>query len=359
MEISETDKLKSLPFFYIIGRPRSGTTLLQLFFDAHPNVQIPSECMYIGQLGAHYRYTYVWGKIEIDNFIYDLSHTWLFSPDKFNIKKIADELNEHADNLTAALAFKIVAKNYKSIYEKKEILILGDKNPFYSQVFGGVFNAVPDAKFIVLIRDPRDNHISLFNSRFTAPSITYDTLYWKKTIRTTERFQKFFPKRFYFLKYEDLVTDPEKYLKEMCSFLGIPFVPEMLLYKERKTDDFTKIIFTSEEYFNANHKSILEPISTSKIGGWKTKLSKNSVRKAERIAGEYLDKYGYERYKKTPGFWTIFSTIPGRLFYFFIEKFLTRIGTKLPKRIQLMVVRNIHIPYKILWRIFTKKGQKI
>lgn len=356
---AETDKLKSLPFFFIIGRPRSGTTLLQLFFDAHPNVQIPSECMYIGQLGAHYRYTYVWSKIEINNFIYDISHTWLFTPEKFNIKKIAEELNEHADNLTAALAFKIVAKNYKSIYEKKEILLLGDKNPFYSQVFGGIFNAIPDAKFILLVRDPRDNHISLFNSRFTAPSITYDTLYWRKAIRSVEKFQKFFPKRFYILKYEDLVADTEKYLKEMCSFLEIPFTPEMLQYRERKTDDFAKVIFTTEEYFNANHKSILEPVNKSKIGIWKTRLSKSSIRKAERIAGEYLDKFGYERYSKTPGLWTIFSTIPGRLFYFFIEKLLTKVATKLPKRLQLTVVRNIHIPFKIMWRIFTKKGQKI
>lgn len=356
---SETEKLKNLPFFYIIGRPRSGTTLLQLFFDAHPNVQIPSECMYIGQLGAHYRFTYIWTKVEIDNFIHDLSRTWLFSPDKFNIRKIAEELTENAQDLTAAIAFKIVAKNFKSVYEKKEILLLGDKNPFYSQVFGGIFQAIPNAKFILLIRDPRDNHISLFNSRFTAPSITYDTLYWRKTIRTVERFQKFFPKRFYIIKYEDLVADPEKYLTEMCSFLGIPFVPEMLQYRERKTADFTKVIFTTDEYFNANHTSILEPVNTSKIGGWKTRLSKSSIRKAERIAGEYLDKYGYERYKKSPGLWTFFSTIPGRLFYLFIEKGVSKLGTKLPKKLQLVVVRNIHIPFKILWRVFTKKGQKL
>ena len=276
MSQSEIEKLKNLPFFYIIGRPRSGTTLLQLFFDAHPNVQIPSECMYIGQLWAHYRYTYVWSKVEIDNFIFDLSHTWLFSPEKFNVKKIADELTENADNLTASIAFKIVARNYKSIYKKEEILLLGDKNPFYSQVFGGIFNAVPNAKFILLIRDPRDNHISLFNSRFTAPSITYDTLYWRKTIRKVELIKLYFPNRLYIIKYEDLVSNPEKYLNEMCSFLGIPFDPEMLKYRERRTDDFAKVIFTTEEYFKANHTSILEPINTSKIGGWKTRLSKSS-----------------------------------------------------------------------------------
>ncbi len=37
------NKVKSLPFFFIIGRPRSGTTLLRTLFDVHPNVIIPLE----------------------------------------------------------------------------------------------------------------------------------------------------------------------------------------------------------------------------------------------------------------------------------------------------------------------------
>jgi hypothetical protein len=359
MSQSEVEKIAALPFFFIIGRPRSGTTLLQLFFDAHPNVQIPSECMYIGQLWSHYSKISVWTKTDIENYIRDLKNTWLFTPEKFNIGQIEKELSENISDLNAPLVFKTVTKNFNSIYEKKGIMLLGDKNPFYSQTFGGIFITIPDAKFILLIRDPRDNHISLFNSRFTAPSITYDTLYWKKTIRTIEQYQKYFPDRFYIIRYEDLVTDTEKYLKEMCGFLGIPFEPEMLKYRERKTDDFTKVVFSNEAFFKANHTSILEPVSTSKIGGWKTRLSKSSIKKAERTAGIFLDKYGYERLRKTPGIWSLFSTIPGRLLYFIMEKGVSETGKRLPKKMQLIIVRNIHIPFKILWRLFTKKGQKL
>jgi hypothetical protein len=355
---TEFNKVKEIPFFYIIGRPRSGTTLLQLIFDAHPNVQIPSECMYIAHLLGHYRTIKTWTEPVIENFVNDLTHIWLFSPVKFNTEKIKKELLENKSFLTIDSAFKIIAKNYNSVYEKKELLLLGDKNPFYSQVFGVIFSAIPDAKYIFLIRDPRDNHVSLFNSRFTAPSITYDTLYWRKTIRAAELFKKYYPNRIYILKYEDLVTETEKHVTDLCTFLKIPFYPEMLKYRERKTEDFTKVVFTSEDFFKANHTSILEPVNTKKIGGWKTRLTKGSIRKAERIAGKYLDEYGYERLNKTPGLWSVFSTIPGKILYYFME-WLSKNAHKLPKRWQIKIVRDNHKVFALLWKIFTTKNKKI
>lgn len=358
MNEKEINKIKDIPFFYIIGRPRSGTTLLQLFFDAHPNVQIPSECMYIAHLLGHYRNIKSWTKSDIDSFIRDLTNIWLYSSTKFDINKIEEELTLNIDSLSIDIALKIIAKNYKSIYEKKELMLLGDKNPFYSQVFGVIFTAIPNAKYILLIRDPRDNHVSLFNSRFTAPSITYDTMYWKKAIRSVELFQKYYPNRFYILRYEDLVTETERYVKEMCNFLDIPFVPEMLKYRERKTEDFTKVVFTNEEFFKANHTSILEPVNTTKIGGWRTRLTKCSIRKAERASGAYLDKYGYERLSKTPGFWSGISTIPGKTLYYFME-WLSKNAHKLPKSWQIKIVRNNHKVFALLWKIFVEKNKKI
>ncbi len=358
MSHSEIKKIESLPFFFIIGRPRSGTTLLQLFFDAHPNVQIPSECMYIGQLWFHYHKIKAWSKTEINNFIRDLSNLWLFSPEKFNIKKIEEELSENVNILNIVIVFKIVANNFNSIYEKKEIQLLGDKNPFYTQIFEGIFPIFPNAKFIHLIRDPRDNHISLFNSRFTAPSITYDTMYWKKSIMSVERFQQYYPERFYTIRYEDLVKEPEKHLTEMCRFLEIPFAPEMLKYLERKTDDFAKVVFTSDNYLYTNHTSILEPVNTKKIGAWKTKLTKYSIKKAERVAGEYLDKYSYERLNKTPGLWSRFSTIPGMILYYVIE-WLSKKAMSLPKNWQLKIVRNNHRIFALLWKVSVRKNKKL
>lgn len=42
------------PFIFIVGRPRSGTTLLRTLYDAHPNVNIPPECQFVVNLYGKY-----------------------------------------------------------------------------------------------------------------------------------------------------------------------------------------------------------------------------------------------------------------------------------------------------------------
>ncbi len=46
--------IKNTSFFFVIGRPRSGTTLIQSILDAHPNVNIPSECELIRFFSMRY-----------------------------------------------------------------------------------------------------------------------------------------------------------------------------------------------------------------------------------------------------------------------------------------------------------------
>ncbi|NQU34666.1 MAG: sulfotransferase [Bacteroidetes bacterium] len=48
------EQLNKIPFFFVVGRPRSGTTLLRTLFDAHPNVSFPPECQFIINLYPKY-----------------------------------------------------------------------------------------------------------------------------------------------------------------------------------------------------------------------------------------------------------------------------------------------------------------
>jgi hypothetical protein len=49
-----------IPFFFILGRPRSGTTLIRTLFDAHPNVKIPPEFPFIPLLARRFRNVKEW-----------------------------------------------------------------------------------------------------------------------------------------------------------------------------------------------------------------------------------------------------------------------------------------------------------
>jgi hypothetical protein len=343
MSFEEIDKIASLPVFFIIGRPRSGTTLLQLFFDAHPNVQMPAECMFVSQLYIKYGFIKNWDNEVIDSFIGALCNTFLFTYEKFNIPKIKKELLENCTRMNYNLACRIIMMNFNSVYPKKEIKLLGDKNPYYSECFEYLFPIINYAKYVFIVRDPRDNHISLFNARFYTPSITNNTIVWKKAIKSIEKFSNHFPDRFYTVKYEDLVRDPVTYLKEICNFLSIPFAQEMMSYLDYK-NVFTNVIFISDEYLQKNHTSILEPINTDKIGQWKKRLSRKKIKTAERIAGKYLDKYGYERLSPTPGFLSNFYIIPGLLLYYLIALFkFTSILIPLKFRLKLVTKNEMYV----------------
>ena len=269
---------------------------------------MPSECMFIGQLYLKFKNTKHWTPEIIDNFLFDLNYTYLFTPDKFNVKKIREDLIANITSLDIQTAFRIVIHHYNTVYPKKEILIHGDKNPYYSQIFTYIYGIFKNAKYIHLVRDPRDNHISLFNSRIFTPSIAYNTLIWKRSALVLEAFKKAFPNQFYTIRYEDMVADPEKYLKEICSFLDIPFAPEMLSFHSQ-SENFAKVVFASEVYLQKFHTSILEPVNTKKIGLWKKKLSKRDIISSELMAGPYLEHYKYERMFEKPGVFSRFFLI--------------------------------------------------
>jgi hypothetical protein len=346
-------KVKDIPFLFIIGRPRSGTTLLQLFFDAHPNVQIPSECMHIVQLYIHYAGQKKWDGTIIKQFIKDFSQTWMFTFEKFNIVQLERDLNEIADELNVKTAFKLIAKNYNSIYPKQELLLFGDKNPYYSQVFQYIFPLIENAKFIHLIRDPRDSYISQFNTRFVSPSITYNTIRWLKSVKTLDAYSKVYPNRIYTLRYEDLVAYPEKYLTEMCSFLNIPFAPEMLKYLDKK-EELTTVAFVNDYYKSKYHLSVCEKVNTHKINQWKKRLGPGKIKKAEKIAGIWLEKYGYEKQFSSPGFWSNFSTLPGKILFRFIEWERKQVKY-LPKKWQLKIALKSHVPFLYWWKFYGNK----
>ena len=347
----EIEKIKDLPIFFIVGRPRTGSTLLQLFFDAHPNVQMPSECMFIGQLYPRFKNIQIWTPDLINDFIEGLKFTYLFTPDKFNLAQIKQDLLSNIQFLDIQTVFRIVIKNYNTVYPKKEIMIHGDKNPFYSQIFHFIFSIFKNAKYIHLVRDPRDNHISLFNSRIFTPSIAYNTKIWKRSAMVLEAYKKIFPARFYTLRYEDMVTDPEKYLMEICVFLGIPYAPEMLTFQSH-SDRFTKVVFASDFYLKKFHTSILEPVNTKKIGLWKIKLRKRDIISAELMAGKFLELYQYERMYRKPNKFSSFYLIHAHLAdksQLFAARIFRKFSIKNQLKMAILIEKYIQFTWKLVY----------
>ncbi len=130
LSLQEIDKISKTPMNFVVGKERSGTTLLQLMLNAHPNIIAPPESRFIVLLYYKYGKIQVWTKEIISRFCDDLFKEDLFRNfwgiDK---KELVEILCSVKDQLTFTLVCKIIFR--VSSPGKKEVNVFFDKNPVY------------------------------------------------------------------------------------------------------------------------------------------------------------------------------------------------------------------------------------
>ena len=286
------EEFRNIPFFFIIGRARSGTTLLRTLFDAHPNVKIPLEAPLIQELSKAYFDKKIWTKSDIEQFYQQLTQVKDF--DKWGMPK--DVLKKTLLNFKGATTFKelinAVYYHSPSIFDKQEILLLGDKNPVYSVNIEKIFHLYPKAKYIHLQRDYRPHIQSMLKAKLYSNNIVALAYRWKYSARKIARLKKKHPASFFSLKYEDLVHDPANYLKQLCEFLGIDYCPSALSFHKK-----TQLVEQrdTEGKIELHHKRIFQPIDTNKVDVWKKEMNKTDIKIADFVVGPWAKKEGYQR----------------------------------------------------------------
>ncbi|MEI6060483.1 MAG: sulfotransferase [Bacteroidota bacterium] len=296
--IPDIEKIKQTPMFFILGRPRTGSTLLRTLFDAHPGVIIPSEWPMLLLLNLQFGKVTFWDKNKLEEF-----YQALFQPLRipywsirnwpgFDAGLLHTNIMKCEGRHTLETLIKVVYYHYNSFFPKGDILFIGDKNPAISnhpEVLARIF---PEAKFIHLVRDYRDNLVSMLGVDFEMPNVTLLTYRWKHSFRVIEKAAAKYPGRFLRLRYEDLVRRPEKEFGSLCQFLGIPEDPSIFDFHTRaKEMEASLPPDVSKRYFS----SLMQPIDERKVGVYKQGLTSKQVRIADLVAGRTALKAGYQR----------------------------------------------------------------
>jgi len=336
-----------IPYFFILGRPRTGTTLLRSLFDAHPNVAMPWECQFILNLYPKYGTLQHWNTATLEQFHSELLVQWQFKSWHVDHEKLKADLLACEGSNTYASVCQVVYLNHISFYPKETITLIGDKNPGYSIYYDKLKKIFPDSKFVYILRDYRDNFHSVKNVDFELPIVSVVVYKWKYFYKKALEASKKYPDSFYFIRYEDLVSEPEAQLRSLCEFLQLPFVPEVF--------DFYKMKNKAEETYPAvilkkHHKSLFNPVNTSRIGLWKQSMSKRQVRIADLVADKYADKAGYEKNYKGFNLLTALRALPGVCYARFLY-FMTGIIDKTPYKFRQKVLSKGPL---LLARIFAK-----
>lgn len=284
-------KVKDIPMFFIVGKGRSGTTLLQTLLDANPHVLIPLESRFVIHLKSKYESIEKWNEEKILEYYNDLFTDIKFSTLwQVNRERLKKELLAAGSEADFPLLCKIVYLNYISMFSKQEIRLIGDKNPIYTIFTADLLRIFPGSKFIHLVRDYRDNlhsHMTVFPVK----NVPFLARKWKFYNEEAERLKKQHPQSVLTVRYEDLVADPVMQLKMVCEFLNVEFAPAMMEFHKGTNKAYDRLGVYIDKY----HSNILNPVNRSKVDVWKSQMKKEHIQTADHIAGHYAKRYGYQK----------------------------------------------------------------
>lgn len=302
-QTSETCAPSDLPMVFILSKGRSGTTLLQTMLDSHPEVIAPLESRFIAHFYHKYGSRTVWGKKTKKEFIDDvLSEMKIVYFWELDIACLNERIEQLPERTTYGAMCKQVYASRISPFKKSTPKVIIDKNPIYSVLIPIISKVYPDARFIQVVRDYRANVSSYFKFQ-PNQSIRNLGFKWNLYNQKIEKFKGQHPERFYSLRYEDLVEEPEQILKGILDFLKIPFDQKVLHYQDEIESSYkgylqrapsAKIREIREEATKQVHANLTKPLDVNLIHSWKRKLSIDDVQILDEVCGFLGQQYGYQ-----------------------------------------------------------------
>jgi hypothetical protein len=278
------DAEASGPPFFIVGSARSGTTLLRLMLNAHPDVAVPPESRFVTELwdGA--------SDVEARRFLDALEAHARFNAWELPISEVEREL-DGATTVPYATAIDAVYRAYARARDKSR---WGDKTPRYVEHIPFLAQLFPDARFVHLVRDGRNVALSYADVPFGPKTVAKAADLWARRVTQGMRDGRALgTDRYLELRYEDLVEDIEARTKELSTFLDMPFDSGMLDYTERARSD---VLPRAAKY---NPHVTERPIAQTR--SWQSDMPERHVAVFEAIAGPVLTQLGYERRHPAPG----------------------------------------------------------
>ena len=268
------------PFAFIVGRGRSGTTLVRAQLDSHPDVAVVQEAHFLAGLARRRRRFETPEGFALDRFLSALTEHRSFFRLDLSAEDVAGILSDPAPASVADAIRRIyaayAARRGKSRY--------GDKTPslvVHLPMFATMF---PEARFLHVIRDGRDSTLSYLDASFGPTTVAEAAIYWRRFVDAGRRAGRALgTKRYREVRYEQLVADPERELQGICRFFDLRYDDAMLRYPERAGELVGKV-----------HHNLAKP-PTKGFRDWRREMSREDLTLFEALAGSLLDELGYER----------------------------------------------------------------
>jgi hypothetical protein len=270
--------------FFLVGYPRSGTTLLRVMLASHPRLWIPGETGFIPFLRVPHDRPLSRGEVRrAVRHIARLNREW---------SEVVLEAPALEDELVEPRLAELLDALYRRRMRDSGAVRWGDKSPLYVLHMPALASIFRDARFVHIVRDGRDvacSAVAKWGKRFPERLYldeTYVLLRWAEAVRGGRAAGgRLGSDRYHELRYEELVRQPEASLQAVCDFLGEELHEDML-HHER----LARRLIAAD-----SHAEVRQPTSSSRVGRWRRDLSPLGVYTADRLVGPLLDELDYER----------------------------------------------------------------
>jgi hypothetical protein len=279
-------EIQSTAPIFIVGCPRSGTTMLRDLLRSHPHLTFPGETHFIP---AFYR---GYGDPR------DCAEARKLAAAILELRWVrAWNLRLEADSFADCRSFREVLCHLYEAWARREIKPRwGDKTPNYVTEIPLLAKLFPEARIIHIYRDGRDVAMSWVRARFTPQNMYTAARLWSSWVGAGRRTGAALPRGMYLeLRYEQLLAQPRETMQRVCEFVGEPFDEAILrlspIMKNRR----------SHRVFNPFARKLPRPVEivSSNCGKWKTRMPARDRVLFESVAGDLLQSLGYETEGRT------------------------------------------------------------
>lgn len=279
---------------FVIGTPRSGTTLMARVLNRHSRIFMPGETHFfpdiyaqrdkLGELPEEAASNRVWDRLT------SLYRRYNEPKDQARIDAILEDAKSREHLRTSMQSYREVFSTFMEIQTEREGKVRwGNNTPkdlFYVE---DILEFYPDAQFIICVRDIRD-FLKSYQGKWKVtadsevdrlkklyhPVIT--SLLWKSSMRKLDAIRRKLPEnKLLTVRYEDMVSQPEVIMKKVCEYIGEDFDAQML----------------DINFSNSSDQKSQTGIYARSVSSWKGKLSSEEVWIAQRLGGQQMQSFGY------------------------------------------------------------------
>jgi hypothetical protein len=255
---------------FIVGCPRSGTTMVQQALNRHSQIVIPPETKFFFAFFGRSRRRQL---LHLQRLNADLGIDLAPPPGRVHTGP------------TGRAFYETLAAAYTRRLGKTDAVYFGDKTPEHTGYLPRIRALFPDAKILVVYRDGRDVAVSLSRMPWMSSDVYVNFAVWLYYQWVVRAARHEFGAQIYFARYEDVVADPARELGGILDFLGLP-------YEAAVAEGYGNRDGIPEREYAWKARA-LERITPERVGTFQRVLTPTQLGVLERLGRNILPALGY------------------------------------------------------------------